>query len=274
MPVRLNGTTGYTELSAPTVAGNNTLVLPTGNGSANQALITDGSGALSWADRGRLVQTTAIALPTTTYTASISGTTMTVTAAPTAGTIAVGQVITGTGVTAGTTITALGTGTGGTGTYTVSASQTVASTAISTLGQDFYNIPSWTKRVTVMFQGVSTSGTSNIQIQLGSGSVTTSGYTSQAVTPAGSNVQSLSTAGLIQTGSVAAANFLSGSCFISNISSNNWVASGTAITGTAGSANFSGGSVSLSGTLDRVRITTVNGTDTFDAGTVNAMWEG
>lgn len=50
MPVRLNGSTsGYSELSAPAVAGNNTLVLPTGNGTNGQVLTTNGSGALSWA---------------------------------------------------------------------------------------------------------------------------------------------------------------------------------------------------------------------------------
>ena len=42
---------------------------------------------------------------------------------------------------------------------------------------DFTGIPSWAKRITVMFNGVSTNGTSNPQIQLGSGSPTTSGYT-------------------------------------------------------------------------------------------------
>lgn len=63
-------------------------------------------------------------------TASISGTTMTVTAV-TSGEYRVGQYIYGTGVTAGTTITALGSGTGGTGTYTVSTSQTVSSTTIT-----------------------------------------------------------------------------------------------------------------------------------------------
>lgn len=62
-------------------------------------------------------------------TGSISGTTLTVSAV-TSGGLAVGQTISGTGVTGGTTITAYGTGTGGTGTYTVSASQTVASTTI------------------------------------------------------------------------------------------------------------------------------------------------
>ena len=65
-----------------------------------------------------------------TMTAAIAGTTMTVTAV-TSGAFAVGQVISGTGVTAGTSITALLTGTGGLGTYTVSQSQAVASTAIT-----------------------------------------------------------------------------------------------------------------------------------------------
>ena len=64
------------------------------------------------------------------FTASISGTTMTVSAVA-SGTVLVGAVISGTGVTAGTRITAYGTGTGGTGTYTVSASQTVGSTTIT-----------------------------------------------------------------------------------------------------------------------------------------------
>ena len=70
--------------------------------------------------------------PTAVYTGSISGTTLTVSAV-TSGTIAVGQFLTdATGaIIVGTTITALGTGTGGTGTYTISTSQTVASETIS-----------------------------------------------------------------------------------------------------------------------------------------------
>jgi hypothetical protein len=65
-----------------------------------------------------------------TFAGSIATTVLTVTGSPT-GVIQVGMLISGTGVTAGTTITALGTGTGGTGTYTVSAAQTVASTTIT-----------------------------------------------------------------------------------------------------------------------------------------------
>lgn len=67
---------------------------------------------------------------TAVYTASITTTVMTVTAV-TSGTIAVGDVVSGTGVTAGTTIVSLGTGAGGTGTYNVSASQTVVSETIT-----------------------------------------------------------------------------------------------------------------------------------------------
>lgn len=63
-------------------------------------------------------------------TGSIAGTTLTVTAV-TSGGLQVGNVISGTGVTAGTTITAIVTGTGGVGTYTVSATQTVASTSVT-----------------------------------------------------------------------------------------------------------------------------------------------
>ena len=70
------------------------------------------------------------ATQTPVFTGSISGTTLTVTAV-TSGNIGIGSVISGTGITAGTTITALGTGTGSTGTYTVSVSQSVASTTIT-----------------------------------------------------------------------------------------------------------------------------------------------
>jgi len=56
MPIRLNGSTsGYTELSAPAVAGNNSIALPTGNGTARQTMMTDGAGALSFVnDAGAL----------------------------------------------------------------------------------------------------------------------------------------------------------------------------------------------------------------------------
>jgi hypothetical protein len=135
---------------------------------------------------------------------------------------------------------------------------------------DFTSIPSWVKRVTVMFNAVSTSGTSNYLIQIGSGSVTTSGYVSIAQQ---SGSGATSTAGFIVTQIITAANNLYGFVVINLISGTTYVESGN--TGTAGGtvSNSSGGSPALSSTLDRVRITTVNGTDTFDAGSINILYE-
>ena len=68
------------------------------------------------------------------FTGSITGNVLTVTGI-TQGALALGQTLSGTGIANGTTITAFGTGAGGNvndnGTYTVSISQTVASTAIN-----------------------------------------------------------------------------------------------------------------------------------------------
>jgi hypothetical protein len=65
-----------------------------------------------------------------TFTGSISSNTLTV-ATVTGGTISIGQVISGGTIAVGTTITAFVGGTGGSGTYTVSISQTVTSTTIT-----------------------------------------------------------------------------------------------------------------------------------------------
>jgi hypothetical protein len=71
MTLRLNGSTsGYTEIDAPAVAGSNTLVLPTGNGSSGQFLQTNGSGNLSWAGGGKILQV--VNVNTTTATSSTS----------------------------------------------------------------------------------------------------------------------------------------------------------------------------------------------------------
>ena len=151
----------------------------------------------------------------------------------------------------------------------------VASTSGTSI--DFTGIPSWVKRITVMFSGVSTSGTSNIQIQLGTGGTpTTSGYLSGAGTGASTNIftGANSTTGLILTGGTAAICVYHGAVNILNISSNSWCSSGALGRSDALSGVSNGGSVALSGVLDRVRITTVNGTDTFDAGTINIIYEG
>jgi hypothetical protein len=136
---------------------------------------------------------------------------------------------------------------------------------------DFTSIPSWVKRITVMFSGVSTSGTSLPQIQLGAGSVTTSGYAAASANNASaSSATVVATSGFI-INSANAANTLSGLFVISLLGNNAWTLFG-AVAASANQYSSSGG-VTLGGTLDRVRITTVNGTDTFDAGSINILYE-
>jgi len=138
---------------------------------------------------------------------------------------------------------------------------------------DFTTIPSWTKRITVMFAGVSTSGTSNLQIQLGTSSgVTTTGYTSGAFTSTASTANS--TTGLLVTAARAATTVSHGEASITLINANQWVMSSATGSSDTAQASCAGGSVTLAAVLDRVRITTVNGTDTFDAGAVNIVYSG
>jgi hypothetical protein len=165
---------------------------------------------------------------------------------------------------------------GGTGRATSLVSGTsVASTSGTSI--DFTSIPSWVKRITVMFQGVSTNGTSLTQIQIGtSGGVQTSGYTgtySQA--QASANALANLSAGFVFDGAASAAAVRNGFLILSLLDSSTGIWSASGQSGRSDSALFTtvAGIKSLSGTLDRVRITTVNGTDTFDAGSINILME-
>ena len=153
----------------------------------------------------------------------------------------------------------------------------VASTSGTSI--DFTSIPSWVKRITVMFNGVSTSGTSAKIIQLGdSGGVETSGYTGTGtVVGNGSGTSTAMSSGFFIANTSAATDILSGQATISLLDSatNTWSYSGVFGQSTATAIIYwAGGAKALSATLDRVRITTVNGTDTFDLGSINIQYEG
>lgn len=139
---------------------------------------------------------------------------------------------------------------------------------------DFTSIPAGVKRITVMFAGVSTNGTSNYQVQIGAGSVITSGYvsTSSYISTGVATTAFTTGFGLVNVAPSAATVF-QGHIVLTLVGSNIWVASG--VFGQSDSARtwLLGGTVTLGGTLDRVRITTVNGTDTFDAGSINILYE-
>jgi hypothetical protein len=153
----------------------------------------------------------------------------------------------------------------------ITSGTAVASTSGTSI--DFTGIPSWVKRITVQFAGVSTSGTANILVQIGSGSVDISGYLSaayQTLTPA----SALSTAGFLVFNN-AAADTTHGSLVLTFFNGNIWTSSGTLYKDAATDYLFlNAGTRTLAGVLDRVRITTSNGTDTFDAGSINIMYEG
>lgn len=158
------------------------------------------------------------------------------------------------------------------------ASVLVQGTAVnSTSGTsiDFTGIPSWVKRVTVMFTGVSTNGSSIVQLQLGSGSVTTTGYNavSSYGTSAGQYISGSTGFFMEPTGVAGAGSVRYGSIVFTLLSANIWVSQGCLLNTASGATVATSGQISLAGTLDRVRITTVNGTDTFDAGQINILYE-
>jgi hypothetical protein len=200
----------WVALQAPvTVASNLTFTAPAADGTADQSLVTDGAGALSFASRSRLVRATAVA------------------------------------TTSGTSI-------------------------------DFTSIPSWVRRITVLFTSVSTSGTSPVQIQLGdSGGFETTGYTGTAVAIVSTNSLNIAsyTSGAVLIG-ILDTTVRSGSMVITNIDGNQWQFSSINANDDVGYLGWTSAIKTLSATLDRVRLTTINGTDTFDAGSVNIIYEG
>ena len=167
-----------------------------------------------------------------------------------------------------------GIGTNATSGGTVALTSGTAQASTSGTSIDFTSIPSWVKRITVMFSGVSTNGTSNILIRFGAGSFDTTGYasTNGAILGTNATVISTDTSGHLVTPSVTAATNHSGTAILPNISGNNWLVNQTSRRND-GIVNIVATTKSLSGTLDRVRITTVNGTDTFDAGSINIIYE-
>lgn len=149
-----------------------------------------------------------------------------------------------------------------------------AQTSTSGTAIDFTGVPLWVKRITVMFNNVSTNGTNSYLVQVGSGSITSSGYNSYGMTAGGNSLTGagFTTAfGIRHTRGTAAS--ISGAMIISNLSGNIWVSQHSMGDQANTDSYFGAGSVTLSGVLDRVRITTVNGTDTFDAGSINIMYE-
>lgn len=137
---------------------------------------------------------------------------------------------------------------------------------------DLPAVPSWVKRITIPLNGVSTNGTSNWAVRIGSGSIDTSGYTG-AVTTSGGGSVAASSGFLLPLSSATVS--LGGSLTLTNVSGNIWSCSITAArTDGAAETLSGGGNKTLTGALTNVRLTTVGGTDTFDAGSISSIYEG
>lgn len=145
-----------------------------------------------------------------------------------------------------------------------------AQSTLSGTSIDFTGIPTWAKKIIVTFKGVSTNSTGNLMVQIGSGSFTTSGYAS--VCSSGAAVTTL-TNGFTVDSNRGATSLSNGSVVISTLGSNIWIESGS-VSNPIATVSVSTGTLTLGDVLDRVRITTAGGTDTFDAGSVNILIEG
>ncbi len=141
---------------------------------------------------------------------------------------------------------------------------------------DFTGIPSWVKRITVMFRQVSTNGTSSIWLQIGdAGGIETTDYDNGAAAISGTTAvsQAASNAAFLVDGAVATTSSNSGALTLSLIYTNTWVLTGALVNQTTGAIKIAAGSKSLSDTLTQIRITTGGGINTFDAGSINILYE-
>lgn len=146
---------------------------------------------------------------------------------------------------------------------------TTSGTAVTLSG-----IPSWVKRITLMLSEVSTSGTGNLAIRLGTsvGNVSTGymGVTTICSVAGATNDTSM----VLVSYSASAATKSNGTVTLIHMGGNLWAISGVVGRSTSGFLDLTGYTVQLPGVLDRLVVLTGNGTDTFDGGSVNILYEG
>ena len=138
----------------------------------------------------------------------------------------------------------------------------------------FTDIPSTAKRITVMWTSLRTNGGTNVMLRVGtSGGIVASGYVGGMVQTGGGAGSSASSTGMI-IGGISSSESRTGTITINNLSGNTWIGTGLNISSDSASIFYSIVSrISLAQALDRVSVTSVNGTDQFNSGSVNIMYE-
>jgi hypothetical protein len=268
LPVVSGGTGGATYTANNVLLGNGTSAFQTVAPGTNGNLLT--SNGTTWtsaaAPSGMVYPGSGIANSTgsawgTSYSTTGTGTVVALATSPTLTSPAFSGTPTGVGV--------------------LTSGTAVASTSGTSI--DFTSIPSWVKRVTINFQGVSTNGTAEPLIKIGtSGGIQSSGYLGAScfLAVGSMGARPYSTAPASSTGyaffnDVTAAALRNGAVTLTLLDSSNgtWALNGMLGDSQANFMCISAGSKTLSGTLDRVRVTTTNGTDAFDAGSINILYE-
>jgi len=154
------------------------------------------------------------------------------------------------------------------------ASLITSGTAVATTSGtsvDFTGLPSWVKRITLLLNVVSTTGTNNLWVQIGSGSYTTTGYVSTAFyATTGPSTNSVTNGFLIRSDN--AGNNTVGAMVLTSFGSNTWVETWTGGNTSNNQVMVGGGLLTLSGVLDRIKLITTGG-DSFDAGSINIIYE-
>jgi len=168
----------------------------------------------------------------------------------------------------------------------VAGASYLTSGAVATLttqtSVDFASIPSWVKRITISINAASlSSATPDYWLQLGYGATPTfenTGYIGNAVFINAANsitfLTNTTAAFAIARALAAIADTTSGIIILTNVSGNIWSMTGSLSRNTNGGMTMFAGVKTISGgALTAVRITTSSGTDTFDAGSINILYE-
>lgn len=149
-----------------------------------------------------------------------------------------------------------------------------AQTASSNTSFDFTGIPTWVNRVTVMGRSLSTTGTSPITLRIGDGAIVATGYLGAISQFSAAAVTTINaTTGCDVQQAVAAASVYRFRAVIERVSGNSWLIAGNGSFSSGTTTTNFGSELTLTGALDRLRLTTLGGTDTFDAGDISISWE-
>ena len=276
LPITAGGTgitsfgTGVQTALGANVTGSGGIVLDTAPNIANATINTSTfvSAALGTPASGNLINTTSIPMANATGNLAVSNG-GTGTNALTANNVILGN---GTSAVQFVSPSTNGNVLVSNGTTWTSGARLNAGTAVApTSGSqiDFTGIPSWAKRITVIFNALDSTG-GDVLVQIGAGSITSSGYISTGMST-GTASTSPNQAATSTSAFIIRRTPVYGHMIITNVSGNIWVSSHVARDSTT-TMKYGGGNVTLSGTLDRLRLS-LSGTDTFSSGSVNIFWE-